>query len=324
MSRARSTAAAGVVLLAALVGGCGDEVGSRASSEPPGAPTTTQTTTQASTPPGRPTAVPAAAGEVTTVVPVTVLDDGGGAELCLGGVLDSYPPQCGGPRLVAWDWADHDGQYDTSGDVRWGDFVVTGTFDGTSVTPSEVRAAAEVDDLPIPEDDDEFATPCAEPAGGWQPTDPAKVSMDDFNTAMTTAEQLDGYAATWVDQSINPVYGHVDTSSLADMGKLNDPALEVLNVTVTHDADAAERQLRAVYGGPLCVTVAAHSARELQSVAGDMEGLPGVLSYGPGIEQVEVSVTYDDGSYQAWADAAYGAGVVLVSSALVDVTDQER
>ena len=34
---------------------------------------------------------------------------------------------------------------------------------------------------------------------------------------------------------------------------------------------------------------------------------------------VLVDVTYDDGSLQAWADEHYGAGVVLITSALVDV-----
>ena len=34
---------------------------------------------------------------------------------------------------------------------------------------------------------------------------------------------------------------------------------------------------------------------------------------------VLVDVYYDDGTLQEWADATYGAGVVLVSSALVDV-----
>ena len=28
-----------------------------------------------------------------------------GPQLCLGGVLDSYPPQCGGPGVVGWGWA---------------------------------------------------------------------------------------------------------------------------------------------------------------------------------------------------------------------------
>ena len=80
--------------------------------------------------------VPAATGQVTTGYPVTVLDDGDGAELCLGGVMDSFPPQCGGPGLVGWDWSEHDGDFEEGSGVRWGDFVVTGSFDGETFTPS--------------------------------------------------------------------------------------------------------------------------------------------------------------------------------------------
>ena len=32
-----------------------------------------------------------------------------------------------------------------------------------------------------------------------------------------------------------------------------------------------------------------------------------------------VDVVYDDGTLQEWVDEEYGAGVVLISSALVDV-----
>jgi hypothetical protein len=42
---------------------------------------------------------------VTTVA--TVLQEGDGPpELCLGGVAESFPPQCGGPEIAGWDWED--------------------------------------------------------------------------------------------------------------------------------------------------------------------------------------------------------------------------
>ena len=62
----------------------------------------------------RPTKVPAAPGEVTLGYAATVIDAGSGAELCLGGVDESLPPQCDGPPLVGWDWADHDGDFEES------------------------------------------------------------------------------------------------------------------------------------------------------------------------------------------------------------------
>lgn len=95
------------------------------------------------TPADRPDSVPAAVGEVTTSVPVTVLDDGGGAELCLGGVFQSLPPQCDGPAVAGWDWVEHAGDFEEVRGVRWGAFVVSGAFDGSTFTPSEVVPAAE-------------------------------------------------------------------------------------------------------------------------------------------------------------------------------------
>ena len=47
-------------------------------------------------------------------------------ELCLGPIAESYPPQCGGPALVGWDWADHENTFEQQGDVRWGTYLVTG------------------------------------------------------------------------------------------------------------------------------------------------------------------------------------------------------
>ena len=39
-------------------------------------------------------------------------------ELCTGPIAESYPPQCVGPVIGYWDWADHKGEYDQVGEVR--------------------------------------------------------------------------------------------------------------------------------------------------------------------------------------------------------------
>ncbi len=72
----------------------------------------------------------------------TVLDDGSGAELCLGAVMESYPPQCTGIPLKGWDWAGIDGSESSNG-VTWGSYAVQGSYDGTSfaVTQSPVMLA---------------------------------------------------------------------------------------------------------------------------------------------------------------------------------------
>lgn len=66
-------------------------------------------------------------GEVRAVG--TVVDTAGAAELCLGAVAESYPPQCSGIPLEGWTWEGVDGS-ETSGDVTWGAYAVTGTYDG--------------------------------------------------------------------------------------------------------------------------------------------------------------------------------------------------
>jgi len=66
-----------------------------------------------------------------------VLGDGeDGAELCLGAVAESAPPQCAGIPLVGWSWDGIEG-YETSGDVKWGGYAVQGTYDGTSFTVTQ-------------------------------------------------------------------------------------------------------------------------------------------------------------------------------------------
>lgn len=66
-------------------------------------------------------------GEV--VATGTVLDKGGDAELCVGPVAESWPPQCSGFPLEGWSWEGVEGS-ESSGDVTWGAYAVTGTFDG--------------------------------------------------------------------------------------------------------------------------------------------------------------------------------------------------
>lgn len=78
---------------------------------------------------GRPTEVPAAPGQVTTRDLVTVMDTGA-PELCLGPVAESWPPQCSGPAIEGWDWGEQNGVFEQQQGVRWGQFVVTGTWDG--------------------------------------------------------------------------------------------------------------------------------------------------------------------------------------------------
>jgi hypothetical protein len=134
------TALAGAaLLLTAALAACGSDGGATATD--PGASGSTA---------DRPAAAPAASGPVHTAGLVTVMDTGT-PEVCLGPVAESYPPQCSGPELIGWDWADHEGAFDKQGAVRWGQFALTGTWDGTSLTPTDAIPAALYDSV-LPEE----------------------------------------------------------------------------------------------------------------------------------------------------------------------------
>jgi hypothetical protein len=168
------------------------------------------------------TGAPAADGELLGQGTVLQIGDGP-PQFCLGGVMESYPPQCAGPRIDDWDWA-LAGQSETASGVTWGAYAVTGTWDGTVFTRTGE---------PIP-------------------------------------------------------------LSLYDAPPFEDPRL----------AEAGR--------GPASRQELERIQQEIFSGAGkDL-----LLSGGPGDGYLAVTVVYDDGSLQARMDAEYGAGVVVVLSAL--------
>jgi len=114
-----------------------------------GADTTDSATGGGSGKPDLPTAVPAADGTVVGLG--LVIDQDAGPELCLGPVAESYPPQCQGLPVEGWDWADHRGDVDNAGGVRFGTFAVTGGFDGATLTYESAVSGALDDPMPWPE-----------------------------------------------------------------------------------------------------------------------------------------------------------------------------
>jgi hypothetical protein len=185
---------------------------------------------------------------------------------------------------------------------------VTGRFDGTTLTVTGAVPAALYD--PAAESPVDFSTPCPEPDGGWRVLDPEKTTAATFEQVFQTASELDGYGGAWMDQSRNPA----DPQGSPE--QMNDPALSIVNVKVTGDTAAAEQLLREVWGGMLCVTTAQHTEAELTRISHELSDLPGMLYSDGQLDRVEVSVVYDDGSLQSWADATYGVGLVRVASAL--------
>ncbi|MBO3731625.1 hypothetical protein [Glycomyces niveus] len=71
------------------------------------------------------------------------------AELC-GAVAESYPPQCGGLPVTGWDWDAV--EHEEAEGVRWGSYLVTGTFDGKSfVLTEDPVSTADIDMADYPE-----------------------------------------------------------------------------------------------------------------------------------------------------------------------------
>ena len=138
-----------------------------------------------------PTEIPAAAGTVHTRDLAVVMDTGQ-PELCLGPVAESYPPQCGGPRLIGWDWADQQGIFETEGSTRWGSFAVSGTFDGAEFTVTAATPAALYDTV--------AQSPSPEPEG--TDTDAATLARIQKETeqlpGLLSAATYDGYVGVEV------------------------------------------------------------------------------------------------------------------------------
>lgn len=232
-----------------------------------------------------PTPVPE--GPVTTHGLVTVLDDGDGPEMCLGAVAESYPPQCGGPRLEGFDFGDVGAE--TASGVTWGSYALVGTFDGTTFTVTDATPAALYDPM-AEEPVDGLEAACSAPGGSGG----GKTTPEDMDATLAAASALPGYASVWLTG-------------------------DTINVAVTEDADGAEETLRESWDGGLCVTTVEKTDADLNEINQQLQAALGDRlltsgSYTP--DTLDAQVVFDDGSIQDWADATYGDGLVRVTSAL--------
>lgn len=260
-------------------------------SEAPSA-TTDAAPSTASTAPAAPGLVPAGyTGRLRAAATVLESPDHG-PQLC-GMVATSYPPQCGGPDIIGWDWSTVTAE--SANGTTWGGYVVTGTWDGAALTLTE---PAVVDDgtflIPAPEPD--FRAPCPEPAGGWAPTGPAGSSSSLLGPAMARAEASPGYAGAWIDE----------------------PRM-ILVVRTTGDAGRLETELRSVWGGNLCVQGGARfSYAELLAAQRDLSGEPGLSASGPDVvaNRLDVQVLVATAERQQELDARFGVGLVQLHGLL--------
>jgi len=273
-------------------------------------------TTAAATTTEPATTTTAADGPSEWVFQGAVLDKQGvGPQLC-SYLLDSLPPQCQGVPVTGLDWADVPWA-ESAGDTTWAAAWLVGTFDGETFTltrpPAEPEPAEAIDEDP-------FATPCPEPAGGWVVTDPALATEEAFEAALMYAEAEADYSALWIDYLVDPSEG-------MDLG----PATFVLNVQFTGDLAGHGAALRAMYGGPLCVTQGVRPQAQLEALLPEVQavlaspearaaGVFGPVSFynlDGRTGAIEVQVFLATEGAQAWADGRWGPGVVELLSVLV-------
>jgi len=192
-----------------LISACGADDGSTTATDPAGAGAAT---------PAAPAAVPAAPGTVNTRDLVTVMDTGT-PEACLGPVAESYPPQCTGPALAGWDWADHRQMFEHHGPARWGTFALTGSFDGSTLTVDSAVPAALYDvAAPVPT---VYPTPAVARTDAelLEIQDAVTAALPGVQTASTDGERVlvdvvydDGSLQAWADEEYGE--GVVVVSSL--------------------------------------------------------------------------------------------------------------
>jgi hypothetical protein len=235
----------------------------------------------------------------------TVLEDRThGPMLCLSGILESLPPQCGNVPIANWDWQAVSGEERSAGTI-WGNYHVVGSYDRSTFTLTTVGPYEE--DRSGPTDSD-LSSPCPEPSGGWSGLEQA--TQEDARLAVAYARSHPDYVTSWVT--------HLEPAK-AEFGPV------IVNAVFTGDRERHKAEMGEVWGGPLCVVARnVPTADELARIRKEAEaslddlGLQMLSSAGPGVEPIiEIGVVIDvEGKGQAALDARYGTGVVRLIPAL--------
>lgn len=199
-------------------------------------------------------------------------------ELCTGAMLTSYPPQCGGPRLLG-DFSWDDVRFEDHAGVRWTDtwYVAIGHYDPAADTFTLTRPLS-----PDPPPGFTFPEPepvvfpqlCDDPFRGGDP-DFADPEMRLQNAFQERLESLPGYVESWVSDGDR-----------------------MFNVVVSGDAETAHAALRALWPGGLCVEQRDDPTNaDLQAAAaavGEQAGDVGLLSLAPSRGRLAVEVVLAD------------------------------
>ena len=174
-----------------------------------------------------------------------------GPMLCLGGMMDSYPPQCGDVPIDGWDWDAVRGEERASG-TTWGAYYVRGTYeDGRFGVVRAGRFRNEPS-----RDDYDFSPACS---GPWSTPNPAQTSYEDFDAATSYSNEQRDVSAVWVS--------YLDED---DPPEERDEML--LNAAFTGRLAQHEAEIRERWGGPLCVVRYDVARRRLLRIQRQLHG----------------------------------------------------
>lgn len=222
-----------------------------------------------------------------------------GPELCLGGVAESYPPQCSGLPVAGWDWEDVEDRRSSAG-TTWAEVSVRGTYDGERFTLTAPPGPPRPDRGP---DDTDFTPACEAP----EARDP------DAEWSSVPQDEIPRRVATWVTHDATEGW--------------DGPF--VLNVVVQPGfGEEAEAVVRRHWEGHLCVVERDQPlARELEAVQErlpdvleDLVGRPPWVAYADERRGVVVAqVTVVDEEVQEALDEEFGPGLVELRGRLEPV-----
>ncbi|MFW6723795.1 hypothetical protein ACHZ98_27295 [Streptomyces sp. MAR4 CNY-716] len=237
-------------------------------------------------------------------VQATVLENGEhGPQLCRT-LAESMPPQCGGPDIVGWEWDDVRA-HRARGTTYTDPLELVGTWDGERFTPAEKpKPAGDGAGPGGPEPAADFGTPCAELKDGGGADGGKDAARDDAGRQrlLDEAAKMPGYAGSWLD-------GGIVNIRFAEAGDGGGPG-------------TAERELRDVWDGPLCVVGAEHTEEELARVQKRLDKeVEGVLTSGvdPVRNAVELEVVAATPELRRELDRTYGEDTVRLTGWLQPV-----
>lgn len=205
-----------------------------------------------------------------------------GPQLCKL-MQSSNPPRCGGPDILGWDWSKVEAE--SRSGTTWGSYTLIGTYDGERFMLTEPATPPSKRTRPPDIYSEEIKTPCDEPEGGWRVVDKSKYSMEAQHQLSERVRAEPEFAGMWVD-------GRVFTGDLA----------------------GREEWIREMWGGPLCVSQAKYTLKELSKIEKALNKRFGdQLLYSNADEytnrvKLELYVATDE--LRVELDAEYGKGVV--------------